>query len=143
MANVCLCVRASRRAWQTSREKINGKEEKSAIQIGNSVNNRVREMESEKRRDRNSVQPWRETLIAATCYLFVFGRPRLPIYRVSMVCSMFERNLNEAVCIWYTSGVVGPRISKVYDRGMKEFLTLSSFVHVINNWDVSLKILIV
>lgn len=27
-ANVCLCVRASRRAWQTSRERINGKEER-------------------------------------------------------------------------------------------------------------------
>lgn len=152
-ANVCLCVRASRRAWQTSRERINGKEERNRRyrQRWTPWTNRwvrERDMESEKRRDRNSAQPWRETLIAATCYLFVFAQAQATSTYIpcsSMLRSMFERNLNEVVCI------CGTRV-ELLDHGFQRFTIavrknfwrfVTRFDKVINNRDVSLKILIV
>ena len=62
-----------------------------------SNNNDERRTESEKRRDRNSVQPWRLTLIAATCYLFVFASSRTdhvcPTIHVPMVSACLKEIL--------------------------------------------------
>lgn len=75
----------------------------------------TRRTESEKRRDRNSVQPWRLTLIAATCYLFVFASSRTdhvcPAIHVPMISACLKEILTR-------------RFGRAFPKNFQDFRTI-------------------